>query len=673
MGRVAIFIKWFALFTCSLAQEGTSLTHSEAALKAWNFVNGHRIPGVCFNGKNQITNADHHCETTDCIISTVGPVSLTSIPFQRALDERKCAYPMGGQLPAVEGSNVHVSFIMPVHNDASRSCLSVLELFKTSREAFSVEYVVADDSSTMDMSMLHNCLRSLHEYFGQRTAYTKTPSNCGFGCAVMNGFSSATGEYIVVINSDALVINGWLHSILETFAQVPEAALVGPLYIGENNMITESGGLVYSDGSAANLGRFYSFEPQFTYMRRTDYVSAACIVLRSNVFKELGFDPRYGMGYYEDTDLALAIQDLGYLVLVQPTSVVYHQEGGSFGDDTSPVKQKLMQQNHQVFFEKWAHTLAKHSTNVQDAIKRHYRYRVLFVGPLDSQIKMLMASMLHMAYHVGAVSTHTDDSTVMLQHLGIQVDYSLPEQCDFHYIVNIDGALQALSGGSMACPDVPVVEVIYSEGALLKNTHSKNAKRLFWRLTANMIDGRQQIQTLTLPHCFGVVEDTFQQPKHATNNVLVSNACKPNGDWMEKLLRSLPSDLDVHVLPPESARAPKMMLQKDGSHFLSNVSVVVALHDCKHGREVVFHAMSVGIPVISTADIVWSPDVADMVNMRLVSSQEHVGAAVQELVHDQRMWSTISKGSRLLVASQCNPAAFQEVIVRTAQALLVDL
>ena len=37
------------------------------------------------------------------------------------------------------------------------------------------------------------------------------------------------------------------------------------------------------------------------------------------------FDPRYEMGYYEDTDLAMAVRKAGLFVLYQPGAVVYHQ------------------------------------------------------------------------------------------------------------------------------------------------------------------------------------------------------------------------------------------------------------------------------------------------------------------------------------------------------------
>lgn len=56
----------------------------------------------------------------------------------------------------------------------------------------------------------------------------------------------------------------------------------------------------------------------------------------------------------QDTDFAMAVRAAGYKVLLQPVSVVYHQEGGTFGTDAnSDIKRRLMLENGQKFKKKW--------------------------------------------------------------------------------------------------------------------------------------------------------------------------------------------------------------------------------------------------------------------------------------------------------------------------------
>jgi hypothetical protein len=58
----------------------------------------------------------------------------------------------------------------------------------------------------------------------------------------------------------------------------------------------------------------------------------------------------------QDTDLAFAIRADGLDVLFQPLSVVYHQEGGTFGS-RSELQNQLMVENKFKFFEKWKSVL----------------------------------------------------------------------------------------------------------------------------------------------------------------------------------------------------------------------------------------------------------------------------------------------------------------------------
>eukprot|EP00983_Pelagomonas_calceolata_P118669 1160529-Pelagomonas_calceolata.AAC.9 len=82
----------------------------------------------------------------------------------------------------------------------------------------------------------------------------RMPSNKGFGAAVNYGVLKSVGAFVVILNTDAFVIHGWLSAMLRTFELRPDAGLVGPLFIGSNNQITEAGGIVYSDNQITEAG-----------------------------------------------------------------------------------------------------------------------------------------------------------------------------------------------------------------------------------------------------------------------------------------------------------------------------------------------------------------------------------------------------------------------------------
>ena len=70
-----------------------------------------------------------------------------------------------------------------------------------------------------------------------------------------------------------------------------------------------------------------------------------------------GFDPAYKEGYWEDVDLAVRVRQAGLDVFLQPLSIVYHQEGGTFEatpDSAASLsrKDKLMAINGAIFRER---------------------------------------------------------------------------------------------------------------------------------------------------------------------------------------------------------------------------------------------------------------------------------------------------------------------------------
>lgn len=73
----------------------------------------------------------------------------------------------------------------------------------------------------------------------------------------------------------------------------------------------------------------------------------------------------------------------GHRVLFQPLSVVYHQEGTTFGTDESDWKKELMAKNRKVFVKKWTPTLEKNhcppDTEWSTAVRRKAWPRILWV------------------------------------------------------------------------------------------------------------------------------------------------------------------------------------------------------------------------------------------------------------------------------------------------------
>jgi GT2 family glycosyltransferase/glycosyltransferase involved in cell wall biosynthesis len=189
--------------------------------------------------------------------------------------------------------------------------------------------------------------------------------NLGFLRSCNRAAERARGRYLLLLNNDTLLLEGCLDALHRTFVEHQHVGAVGARLIYPDGRLQEAGGIVWRDGSAWNWGRGEDPEdPRFNYVREVDYCSAACLMVPTELFRELGgFDERYAPAYYEDTDLCLALRDRGYSVLYQPAATVVHFEGASHGTDESSGLKAYQVRNRDRFREKWAMRLQDHLEN----------------------------------------------------------------------------------------------------------------------------------------------------------------------------------------------------------------------------------------------------------------------------------------------------------------------
>ncbi len=249
------------------------------------------------------------------------------------------------------------SIVIPVYNNGSLtySCLRALFVaqVKTPFE------VIAVDNGSTDNGLADNAPAVL-DHFSKCITIVTNQENRGFVDACNQGAAEARGDYLVFLNNDTRVTDGWLDRLRETAEDFPDVGAVGGKLLFPDGTIQEAGGIIFSDGSGVNHGKWDDPDAlEYDYMRDVDYCSAACLLVRRGLFESLGgFDRRYAPAFYEDTDLCFGVRDAGSRVIYQPRCEVFHHEGATAGLDLDLGYKRFQKINHGKFLEKWRSALA---------------------------------------------------------------------------------------------------------------------------------------------------------------------------------------------------------------------------------------------------------------------------------------------------------------------------
>lgn len=269
-----------------------------------------------------------------------------------------------------------VTILIVLFNQAGLSllCLKTLEAIKN----VDYEIIIVDNASTDRVQEL------LYRIEGARIL--RNHENEGFLRAVNQGAKFAEGEYLVLLNNDALLFPDTLSNAVACLDNNSSAGAVGGQILLWNGLVQESGSIIWKDGSCLGYGRNddpHKFEYRFT--RHVDYCSGAFLMIRNHLFKALeGFDTDYSPAYYEDTDFCVRLWKSGYSVMYDPSVKIRHFEFASTGKSTEWALE-MQKKNRTIFADKHsdflADQLAPESDNILDARMRLGKggQRILFI------------------------------------------------------------------------------------------------------------------------------------------------------------------------------------------------------------------------------------------------------------------------------------------------------
>ncbi len=180
--------------------------------------------------------------------------------------------------------------------------------------------------------------------------------NRGFGEGNNIAAEYAKGDYILFLNNDVTVTPGWLENMVTVIEGQPKAGAVGAKLVYPDGKLQEAGSMVLKNGEVSQRGKHDDPSKDiYNNLEVVDYCSASCLLIKKDLFLKVGgFDHRYDPAYYEDTDLCLKIEALGFKTYYNPATLINHFEGATSRD--AKMKKQLhniVEVNRKKFMARW--------------------------------------------------------------------------------------------------------------------------------------------------------------------------------------------------------------------------------------------------------------------------------------------------------------------------------
>ncbi|MDE2589642.1 MAG: glycosyltransferase family 2 protein [Patescibacteria group bacterium] len=211
----------------------------------------------------------------------------------------------------------------------------------------SIEIIIPDDASTdYSLHVIHELIhKNKHKHSTIR--YVENKKNKGFSGNVNSGVKLATGDILILLNTDVIPHKGFLEPLLEHFI---DEKVFGVGCVDES--IEGNAVVLRGRGVGAWKRGFLVHRAGSVEKTNTLWVSGGSSAFRKSIWDRIGgLNELYNPYYWEDIDLSFRAQKAGYSVLLEPRSRVVHEHSkGTIQTSQKPFRIRKIAFRNQFFF-----------------------------------------------------------------------------------------------------------------------------------------------------------------------------------------------------------------------------------------------------------------------------------------------------------------------------------
>lgn len=237
-------------------------------------------------------------------------------------------------------------------------------LGKIKTDGNSLEIYIVDNGSTKNINYTD---RSLPCH------YQKNKTNVGFAAANNQGIKLALqngADYICLLNNDTTVDPIFVDNIILSFEKDDKIGVISPkiyFYPGrefhkeryeekdKGKVIWYAGGLIdWENIYCSHRGVDEVDNGQYNTEIETDFATGCCMFIKKEVIEKSGFLNEEYFAYFEDVDFCIRAKKVGYKIIYEPRSIIWHKNASSSGGSGSSLQFFLQERNRLLFGFKYA-------------------------------------------------------------------------------------------------------------------------------------------------------------------------------------------------------------------------------------------------------------------------------------------------------------------------------
>ncbi len=236
-------------------------------------------------------------------------------------------------------------------------------------QVFNLEVIVVDNGST------DNSVDKIKKFIDSGKSTIKlleNQRNLGFAEGNNVGIKHALeneADYVMLLNNDTQVDKNLLTELLKAMEENKTVGIVGPkIYFVSGYEYhrrykeTELGKVIWYAGGMIDWRNVYASHRgvdevdigQYDKVEETDFTTGCAMLIKKEVFGQIGFlDEKYFM-YLEDVDFCLRAQKAGFKILYKPQGIVWHKNAQSSGQPGSSLQTYYLTRNRLIFGMRYA-------------------------------------------------------------------------------------------------------------------------------------------------------------------------------------------------------------------------------------------------------------------------------------------------------------------------------